>query len=92
MISIFLTEYSKTQHGKSKAKTAQLIFFVYGRFHYQPKEIFMITLLSKSTWDNFVGVRHKSSTTLSVGKHNALDGSQGQIMLQEKPERLEEQH
>lgn len=67
MISIFLTEYSKIQYGKSKAKTAQLIFFVHGRFHYQLKEIFMITLLSKSTpWNNCVGVKHKSSTILGM--------------------------
>lgn len=93
MISVFLTEYSKIQHGKSKAKTTQLFFFIYGRFHYQPKETIMITLLSKSIpWNNFVGVKHKCSTILGVGKQNALDGGQGQIILQEKPKRLEEKH
>lgn len=39
MISTSLTGYTKTQHGKSKAKTVQL-FFLYHRFHYQLKETY----------------------------------------------------
>lgn len=88
IISIFPTGYTKIQHDKSKAKTVQLCFFVYAKFHYQLKETFMITLLSKFIpWDNFVGVDHKFSTLLGVGRQNASDGGQGQVTLQPKPKR-----